>query len=237
MGSTRLPGKAMLPLHGRHCLDHVVSRTLAAELIDHVVVATTGHKQDDIIKRYAPKFGAAVYRGSEEDVLRRMYRAALENDASIIVRVTADCPLIDPRTLDAVVRERERTDADYAANILERTFPRGLDVEAFTFSSFQKVRRRAKNPSHREHVTPYYHEHPEKFNLVNVNSAEVYDKPALQDRTDIRLTLDEAADYELLDTVYSGISYEEFIDFEEVVDYIDDNDLTGINSSVQQKEG
>jgi len=207
-GSTRLPGKVMYPLDGKHTLTHIITRVSTAETVDNTVVATSTKPPDDVIERNASMAGADVVRGSESDVLSRFHRAAKRYSPDVLVRVTADCPLISPDTIDEVVHRLIETDADYSTNIIERTFPRGLDVETFTFESFKQVHRESTASHHREHVTPYYREQTDQFDLVSVTSDEVFDESWMQDRTDLRLTVDEADDYELLWEIYDRIEYD-----------------------------
>jgi spore coat polysaccharide biosynthesis protein SpsF len=235
MGSTRLPGKVMLPLAGDHVLTHNVRRVSAADHVDNVVVATSEQTADDIVARYAARAGADVHRGSESDVLGRMYDAARNADADIVVRITGDCPLVDPDTIDEVVSRIVDGNAEYAANITERTFPRGLDVEAFTFESFERVHEEATEPHHREHVTPYYREDPDRFTTESVVSADVFDKPQFQNRDDLRLTLDEADDYEVLRKIYENVPFDHILPTREAIRYADENDLMSLNSTVEQK--
>ena len=235
MGSSRLPGKMMLPLAGEHVLTHDIQRINTAKNIDQMVVATSTKNADDIIERYAGKAGAAVFRGSESDVLDRMFRAADQADADIVVRITGDCPLLSPKVIDTVVEKLVETSADYSSNIIERTFPRGLDIEAFTFESFEKVHRQASSPHQREHVTLYYHENPNTFDLVNVGSDDVFEEPWMHDRTDLRLTLDEADDYELLRTIYETVPYTGLLDVRDAIKCVDENELYHLNKHVEQK--
>jgi spore coat polysaccharide biosynthesis protein SpsF len=235
MGSSRLPGKVMLPLDGMHIIEHDIVRVTCANTVDNVLVATTEKTRDDIIVRYAERCGAAVFRGSEEDVLDRMYKSAESTSANTIVRITSDCPLIDPMTIDTVVNRLSETDADYASNILERTFPRGLDVEAFTLDSFRRVADKAKKPHHREHVTPLYREQPNMFNLKNVTADKVPNSEAFAGRTDLRLTLDEADDYELLRIVYKEVEYDDILDVRDAIRYIDEYNLHSVNNHISQK--
>jgi len=235
MGSTRLPGKVMFPLAGEHVLTHVVRRVKAAGTVDEAVVATSTTDADDIVARYAERSGATVTRGSETNVLDRMFEAATVADADVVVRITADCPLLDPSTLDAVVRRLVEAGSDYAANVLDRTFPRGLDVEAFTYESFERVHAEASTAAQREHVTPYYHQHDGRFDLVNVTSDAVFDEPWMRDRTDLRLTLDEADDYELLRAVYDGVTFEDVLPIREAIQHIDEEGLGDLNTDIEQK--
>lgn len=235
MGSTRLPGKVMLPLDGKHVLTHVVERTRASTGIDDVVVATSERKADDIVERYGNRAGASVFRGSESDVLGRIHDAARDARADIITRITADCPLISPQVIDEVVRKLVETGADYSANTQTRTLPRGLDAEAFTSDSFDIVSKEATEPHHREHVTYFYTENPSRFECVSVGSRDIFEEEWMHGRSDLRLTLDEADDYELLREVYDKVTYEDILDIRKGVKYIDDNELFKINQHVKQK--
>ena len=235
MGSTRLPGKVMLPLAAEHALSHTIRRVKSTEYVTNTMVATSKQMADDIVARYAARSGADVFRGSESDVLGRIYRAARSADADVIVRITGDCPLIDPETIDTVVREILDGDTQYAANIFEHTFPRGLDVEAFTFESFEYVHEEATEPHHREHVTPYYREQEDVFSTESVTSEDVFDEPQFQNRGDLRLTLDEADDYEVLRTIYENVPFDDILRIREAIRYVDENDLMELNASVEQK--
>ena len=225
----------MLPLAGDHVITHDIRRVQSAECITRTVVATSERKADDIVARYASRAGADVFRGSESDVLGRIYDAARSADADVIVRVTGDCPLIDPETIDTAVQEVTLDNAQYATNILERTFSRGLDIEAFTFESFERVHEEATEPHHREHVTPYYREESDTFTTRSVTAEDVFDDPKFQNRNDLRLTLDEADDYEVLRMIYESISFEETLPIREAIRYVDENDLMDLNAAVEQK--
>jgi len=235
-GSTRLPGKVMYPLDGRPALDHVVTRTAHADSVDHVVVATSTKPTDDVIEQYAPTFGADVIRGSESNVLSRFERAVDKYDPDVILRVTGDCPLIDPTTIDKVVDCIRNGSADYASNTAKRTFPRGLDIEAFSCDSFHQVIAAATTQAEREHVTPYYRENSHEFDTVDLTSNEVFEDEQYTDRTDLRLTLDEADDYQILETIYSQIEYKDILPIRAAIDLVDSEGLVEINESVRQKK-
>jgi spore coat polysaccharide biosynthesis protein SpsF len=164
-----------------------------------------------------------------------MFDAATTYNADTVVRITADCPLIDPETIDTIVSELHDSGTDYASNTIERTFPRGLDVEAFTYDSFERAVSQATTQAEREHVTQYYHNHPEKFDLHCVRSESVFNDRQYIDRTDLRLTLDEAADYRLLDRVYDEIEYADTVPTRAAIDLIDRESLAELNASVEQK--
>lgn len=235
-GSTRLPGKVMYPLDGQPALEHVVTRTAHADSVTDVVVATSTEPQDDVIAQYAPTFGADVIRGSESNVLSRFERAVEEHDPDVVLRITGDCPLIDPAIIDSVVATVSDGEADYASNISHRTFPRGLDVEAFTAESFESVISAATTQAEREHVTPYYRENPDEFEIVNVTSDQVFSEEKYLDRTDLRLTLDEADDYHLLERIYDIVEYGDILPIREAIDLVDNEGLAELNESVRQKE-
>lgn len=191
MSSTRLPGKVLLPLLDRPVLDWVVRRTRAAETLDDVVVATTTNAADDPIAEYCEAEAVPVFRGSEEDVLSRYMGAADKHGADAVVRVTSDCPFIDARLVDRVVGALREEGADYASNILEpRTYPRGLDVEAFTADALRTAAAEATRAGWREHVTPFFYRQPERFDLVGVWGEE--------DHSEHRWTLDTPDDLRLL---------------------------------------
>lgn len=236
MSSSRLPGKVMLPLGRRFELEHVIRRVRRATEVDEVIVATSTETADDIIAWFGEQAGVDVFRGDEQNVLDRVYKAVDGLDADDIVRVTGDCPLIDPKTIDATVIHRRRSDVDYASNIIERTFPRGLDVEVFSFESFRQVHRRATESAHLEHVTLFYRDHPEEFELANVESVNVFDDSQLHYRTDLRLTLDEAADYELLQQIFDGVDYGVTPSIEDAVRFVDERELSNVNAAVVQKD-
>lgn len=235
-GSTRLPGKVMYPLAGRPVLEQVVRRTAHSESVDTVVVATSNEDPDDVIAEYTQRFGAEVVRGSEADVLSRFQAVVNEYNPEIILRITGDCPLIDPTIIDYVVEPVRDKEADYATNILQRTFPRGLDVEAFSAESFRKIGSAKTTQKEREHVTPYYRKHPETFDLVNIRSDDVFQNERYIDRTDLRLTLDEPDDYRLLEQIYRTIEFEEILPIRDAIDLVDEEGLANLNESVNQKE-
>ncbi|CCC41144.1 homolog to acylneuraminate cytidylyltransferase [Haloquadratum walsbyi C23] len=225
----------MLPLERSHVLTHDIQRVQEADTIDEVVVATSTKTADDIIARYANRAGATVFRGSEDDVLDRMLSAATGANAETVVRITGDCPLIDWDVIDAVVDRLATENVDYCSNTVERTFPRGLDVEAFSYESFKHIHENAKEPHHREHVTTYYRENDDQFNLASVTSEEIFNRSWMQDRTDLRITLDEADDYELLREIYNRVEYEDTLPIRDAVSVIDDRDLHKLNADVTQK--
>lgn len=168
MGSTRLPGKVMRPLGETTVLGQVLRRCAAIPGIDVVVCATGTEAADDPICAEAAAHGAIVHRGSPDDVLARYHGAALQVGADIVMRVTSDCPLIDPQVCGAVLALRRDRGADYAANNMPPSFPHGLDCEAFTAAALARAAAAATDPPDREHVTPWLRREP---GLVRANLA------------------------------------------------------------------
>jgi spore coat polysaccharide biosynthesis protein SpsF len=203
MGSSRLPGKVLMPLLGTPMLSRVVDRTRRARLVDDVVVATTNLPADDAIAQLAASSGWGIVRGSETDLLERYLAAASAHEADVVVRITSDCPLIDPDLVDDVVRARADSGADYAANNLEpRSYPRGLDTEVFTRAALERAGLEDSMPASREHATPYIYRHPEIFRLLRVASSE--------DASGYRWCVDTPEDFELVRRLYEALGSDEF---------------------------
>ena len=187
-GSTRFPGKVLAPLLGRPMLAHIVERVALATLVDRVVVATTDGAVDDPVASLALACGAQVTRGPEHDVLARYLLAAREHRADVIVRITADCPLVDPAIVDLVIGARAGIDADYASNVAPPTFPDGYDVEALTAACLRRIDREAVLPYEREHVTVRVREHLDEYRTAQVRNE--------RDLSWMRLTVDLPEDLE-----------------------------------------
>lgn len=186
MGSTRFPGKIMAELGGKRVLDHVIDRLALASTIDHTLIATSTKPADDVVERYCQERAIQCFRGSEEDVLDRFHTAAELVQAKTIVRITADCPLIDPGVVDLVVSTFKEGTFDYVSNTLVPTFPDGLDTEVFSKDAVDQAHKSAHSGPEREHVTPYIYKHPELFRLYNVRNDQDYSR--------FRWTVDEPAD-------------------------------------------
>jgi spore coat polysaccharide biosynthesis protein SpsF (cytidylyltransferase family) len=166
--STRLPGKVLESLAGHTVLEHVLHRCGAIASADVVCCAVPANRDSDAVARAAEQLGVVVYRGDEHDVLDRYYRAAQAVDAEVVMRVTSDCPLIDPGICDAVLQLRAQLGADYACNNMPRSGPHGLDCEAFTFAALRRAAHEATDAHSREHVTPWLRSHPQ---LIRCNLA------------------------------------------------------------------
>lgn len=201
MGSTRLPGKMLLDIAGKPAVAHVVERAKAAARIDRVVLATTTASADDALAAWAATAGVPVFRGSEHDVLDRYYECAKANGADAVVRLTGDCPLLDPAVVDAVIACYWEAACDYVSNIHPPTYPDGLDTEVFSFAALERAWKEAKLPSEREHVTPYIWKHPELFRTKNYE-LRTTDKAAAVSTE--RWTLDTPEDLEFLRRVVAA---------------------------------
>jgi spore coat polysaccharide biosynthesis protein SpsF (cytidylyltransferase family) len=197
LGSTRLPGKVLIELDGMAVLGHVIARAQRIAGVDEVAVATTPASEDDGVAEYAGDRGVTVFRGDELDVLNRYGDCAREMNADAVVRITADCPLIDPELSGRVVLRYLEGDIDYASNYKPPTFPDGLDTEVFSFAAIDEAQGRADRPSEREHVTPYIWQHPENFRLANITQ-EV-------DHSGLCWTLDSPQDLEMMQALASHL--------------------------------
>jgi len=227
MGSTRLPAKVLADIRGQPMLWHVLQRTRAAETLDEVIVATTTQPSDDSIVAFCRELGARCFRGSEEDVLDRYYQAASQHGADVVVRITSDCPLIDPGVLDKTVRAFLAEQPDYASNSVIRTYPRGLDAEVMTLRVLERAWREARQPYERSHVTPYIYESPGRFRVLSVTGDRDY--------SEFRWTVDTPQDLEFVRSVYARMGRDEFL-WSDVVSLLErEPELGAINQSVVQK--
>ncbi len=199
MRSSRLPGKVLLPVLGRPLLSLMIERLQRCRNVDAIWVATTDHTDDAAIDDLARGMGVGCFRGSEQDVMDRVLQTACQAEADVIVETTGDCPLIDPEIVDRVVATFLKNDVDYCANVVERTYPRGMDVEVFRVSELKKIARLTTDPTDREHVSTYFYTHRDQYKLLNVPS----DLPA--EAVDVRLTVDTKEDLELITRVYETL--------------------------------
>ncbi|MEA3210635.1 MAG: spore coat polysaccharide biosynthesis protein SpsF [Chthoniobacter sp.] len=228
MGSTRLPGKVLLPLAGVPMLRHVIERVRRATRVDHVLVATTTEAADEAIATFCAEWGCACFRGSEHDLLDRYYQAARTVPSEVVVRITSDCPLVDPGLIDRVLAEREEFAADYASNTYPvRTYPRGLCTEAFRFAALERAWGEAPDSSSREHVTPYIYRNPDRFHIHNVTNEE--------DCSAHRWTVDTVEDYALVERIYGHFGHNRF-DWKEALALLAANPAwSELNAQVGQK--
>ncbi len=228
MGSSRLPRKVLMDLGGATVLDRVLNRLGRSELIHELLVATTVEPADDAIVEHCKRTGRKVFRGSEQDVLDRYYHAAKYIDADVAVRITSDCPVIDPDVTDATIRGFFDQHADYASNALVRTYPRGLDTEVMTVRALERAWRESTKPYQREHVTPYIYENPSQFKLHGIENDV--------DCSQHRWTLDTPEDLQLLRAIYERFGGRDDFSWRQVLEVVqDDPSLANINRHVVQK--
>lgn len=230
MGSSRLPGKSLAEIEGHPMLWHVIRRVQRARLVDRVVVATSTAPLDDAIEAMCREIDVPCYRGSETDVLDRYYAAALGEKAAQVVRITADCPLIDPEIIDRVVARFQSGDLDYASNAMLRSYPDGLDTEIFSFAALERAWREASKTSEREHVTPYLRS--DKFRTANIENDVA---PFHQHH---RWTVDEAADLEFIRAICRAFREKENFGMKDVLQLIHENPgLEKLNSEITSNSG
>jgi spore coat polysaccharide biosynthesis protein SpsF len=231
MSSTRLPGKVLLDLAGEPMLARVVERTRRAERVDETVVATSTDASDDPIESFCQDRGYSCFRGSLHDVLDRYYQAAKQYQADVIVRITADCPLIDADVVDQVVGEfmERQPSVHYATNCLpERTFPRGLDTEAIRFDALARAWFEDNDPARREHVTPYIYHHPGLFCIHGVTLGD--------DCSSHRWTVDTPEDLALVRELYVRLDAAR-TDWRDILSLIErEPELVKINEAIEQKK-
>jgi spore coat polysaccharide biosynthesis protein SpsF len=249
MAASRLPGKVLADICGQLMLVRVIERTRRAVVVDEVLAATTTDPTDDPVADFCREQSYPCFRGSQYDVLDRYYQAAQVAQADILVRITADCPLIDPQLIDRTVSEFIKANADFAANRLpppwHRTYPIGLDVEVCTLSGLERVWKEADQPHQREHVMPYFYEgipadatvttepvthyrSPRGFQVVYLNNS--------QDYGSMRWTVDTPEDLELIRRVYRHFGGRDDFSWLDVLDLFQrEPQLARINAAVHHK--
>jgi spore coat polysaccharide biosynthesis protein SpsF len=195
MNSTRLPGKILYKVLDITLLAFQIERLRSASLIDEIIIATTTNAVDEPIVDLCRKLGVAYYRGSELDVLTRYYETAAAFKADVIVRLTSDCPVIDPFTVDRVISHFlfQSANVDYVSNILKRSYPRGMDTEVFSIKALRIAQHQATHMHDREHVTPYIFTNPERFRLGSIEY--------LSNESHHRWTVDTIEDFQLISKI------------------------------------
>ena len=232
MGSTRLPGKILKEVNGKTLLEYQIERVQRSSNINEIIVATTTNETDEPIVRLCRNLGIACYRGSEQDVLGRYFEAATDYGANVVVRLTSDCPLIDPVIIDDVIQYYQSNQdlLDYCSNTIKRTFPRGLDVEVFSYEALENAHENAILDRDREHVTAYIYTNPAQFNLDGIEYK--------QDLSHYRWTVDTIEDLELIDKIIDALYplNKEFL-LQNVLNLLIENpSWNEINANVEQKK-
>ncbi len=226
-GSSRLPRKVLKVIGGATMLERVLNRVRRSATLNKVVVATTTKAGDADIVAECARLGVPVFRGSEEDVLDRYYEAAKATKAEVVVRITADCPLIDPQVVDSVVSSFLNHRPDYASNSLNRTYPRGLDVEVMSSATLSRAWREATETYQRVHVTPYIYLNPGLFSLLPVDSAGHYAQ---------RWTVDTPEDLDFVRAIYEEFNNTDSFGWKDILKLLKQKpELLEINHHIKQK--
>lgn len=231
VNSSRLKGKVLRKLKGKTVLAHDIERIRQSKKIDGIIIATTENPDDEAIVSAARDCGVSVFRGSEEDVLSRYYYAAVKFQVEHIIRITSDCPLVDPHIIDEVIACYQKEKPDIITNVPNEwekmTYPRGLDLEIFPFAWLKRAFQEADSPYDREHVSPFIYDHaPNRFYYR-------YEK----DYSRYRWTLDTPEDWEVMEHIYEHFYHgkHDFY-FEEIVEYMEEHpEVAAINQEIQQK--
>lgn len=199
MASTRLPGKSIAQVVGKTILEHIVERMRRAPSLEEIVVATSDNPQDDAIETMAGQLGLVCFRGSEDDVLDRVLRAAQSVGGNIIFQYGADCPFADPELIEGLLQIYLEGQWDFVSNALELTYPLGIVGAVFSTSTLEEINRLTQDPQDREDVTRYIWEHPERFRLYNLVAPPELNHP------EIRLTVDYPEDLEVVTAVFEAL--------------------------------
>jgi glutamate-1-semialdehyde 2,1-aminomutase len=209
MGSIRLPNKVMKLVNGKPLIEYLLLRVAKAKLIDKVVVATSVNSNNDTLVSFVNSLGFETFRGSEQDVLSRFYEAAKFHNATTVLRITADCPLVDSFLIDSLISEYLNSGNDYATNTLPPTYPDGLDIEVFSFESLERAHQEAVAPNEREHVTPYIR-YSGQFKIHNaINEVDYSDR---------RWTVDEVDDFEVVSNVFQYFHPDIYFDWNKIIE-------------------
>ena len=231
INSSRLPRKVLKKIEGKTVLEHVIERIKKVQNCSKIILATTDKKQDDILERMAKKLNIPVFRGSEDDVLDRYYQAAKLFKIDPIIRITADCPLIDSRVVERAIDIYLKGNYDYVSNIRPPTFPDGLDVEIFSFKALEKSWKEAGMRSEREHVTSYILKNPRIFKMGNLANND--------NISHLRLTLDRNEDILLIRRIYKELYSENpFFGLIDIIKLFKEKpELIKINQHINRNEG
>ncbi|MDQ7816760.1 MAG: glycosyltransferase family protein [Melioribacteraceae bacterium] len=202
MGSTRLPGKSLMPLAGKPLVQRIIERIKRCKKVDSIVLATTEKEEDDQLCEIAADCKIEFFRGSENDLVDRYYQAAMKYQADFIVRLPADNPVVEPEEIDRIIEHHLNSDDDFSANthnILDNGYPDGLGVEIFSFEKLQEIWEITTDPKNREHPHTYFYEHPEKYKIGTVKCPQEFRRP------DLVLDVNTKEEYEFLSQIYNAL--------------------------------
>jgi len=201
MGSTRLPQKALKKIKDRTLIEWIKYRLSFCKEVDKVVFATSENKDNDPLAQHAEEIGLDYFRGSENDLIDRLLKTARKFKADAIVRITGDCPLVDPSLVDKLVKiYRGKENIDYITNVLPPTFPDGIDIEIISTKTLERLDKEVKNPLYREWITTTIMENLDKFNILNISNEE--------NLFHLRLTVDYLEDFELVEKIIGKLHQE-----------------------------
>lgn len=217
LSSSRLPGKILLPGYNKPLLFHLIERLKRSKLIDKVIIATSKNPLDDIIFNLCLSRKVDVFRGSMNDLLDRYYKCAKTFKANHIVRITSDCPLMDPKIIDLMLKKYHSIKKiDYMSNVHPPSYPDGFDIEIFSFGALEKAYKLSKKNYEREHVTPYIWDNPKKFkifNYSNLRNNKLYNK--------FRLTLDYKEDFFVIWNIFKNLyPKNKYFKFKEIINFL-----------------
>ena len=230
IGSNRLPEKVLKSIEGKPMIWHVINRVKKIPNLQQIILITTQKEEDNELAKIADEHEISLFRGDENDVLNRHYECAVSNKADHIIRITGDCPLIDPNIVQKILEFYLENNYDYVSNTINPTFPDGLDTEIFSFKTLMDSNENAKLPSEREHVTPYITNHPEKFNLFNFENE--------RDLSFLRWTVDEELDLQLIKKIYEKMRPDKIFRFDQVLNLFEQfPELSHINKGIERNEG
>jgi spore coat polysaccharide biosynthesis protein SpsF len=231
MNSTRLPGKVLKTVLGKPLLEYQIERLRRVKLADQMIIATTTNDCDQPIVDLCDRLVIPYYRGSEEDVLSRYYEAAIEFQADAIVRITSDCPLIDPQVIDQVIQRYVDAypEYDYVSNCLDRTYPRGMDTEVLSFKSLDEAFHQSSIQGDREHVTAFIYRQSDRYNLGQINY--------LKNHSEHRWTVDTLEDFQLIKIIIESLyPFKPKFSLQDCLDILSKNPKWSIiNKYVEQK--
>lgn len=229
-GSTRLSGKVLSQIEDKPMIWHVINRVKEIKFVEQIALITTKEKSDQTLLEIAENEKIIGFSGNTMDVLDRHYQCALRLSADPIIRITGDCPLIDPYIVEEMLKIFINHDYDYISNIHPPTYPDGLDTEIFSFKTLQQCHKNAKLPSEREHVTPFISKNPDKFKLFNFENKENLSKN--------RWTVDEKEDLKFVKLIYEKMRPKKIFNFEQILQILkNEPDLIEINNQIKRNEG
>ena len=229
MGSTRLPGKVLKKLNGITVLESLLNQLNYSKLLNDKIIATTSNSEDDVIVNFCKSKEIKCFRGSQDDVLDRYYNCAKKFSINTIIRITSDCPLMDPQVIDDVIDFYLKNSYDYVNNFYKRTYPYGNDVEIFSIKVLEKVWEKATKLSEREHVTPYIYNNPDEFSLGWIENKE--------NLSEFHWTIDRREDLIFVQNIFKKISKRPIL-MKDIIDVIkDDPSLLEINKNTNPNEG